>query len=78
MAGDGEADGARFDDAAVGLDRGDTAAGESEAGDFAILDDVDAQRIGAAGIAPGDGVVPGDAAAALIEGAEDRESARCR
>ena len=43
-----------------------------EAGDLAILDDVDAARIGRARIAPGDGIVPRHAAAALQAGADDR------
>ncbi len=43
-----------------------------DAGDLALLDDVDAQRVGPARITPGDGVVPGRAAAPLQRGPEHR------
>ena len=46
----------------------------SNAGDFAILDDVDAATIGGAGKSPDHGVVAGGAAAALEEAAADREA----
>ena len=44
-------------------------------GDLAVLDDVDAEVVGGAGIAPGDRVVPAGAAARLVVGAEDRVAA---
>ena len=47
------------------LDADDAAALAADAGDFAVLDDVDAARVGGAGEAPGDRVVARDAAAAL-------------
>src|SRR5208282_6636406 len=40
-----------------------------ETGRLAILDDVDAEPVGGARVAPGDGVVPGDAAAPLPDAA---------
>ena len=43
-------------------------------GDFAPLEDVDAERIGPACIAPGDGVMAGSAAAPLDEAALNREA----
>ena len=48
------------------------AAVAADAGDLAVLDDVDAARVGAARVAPGDRVVARDAAAPLQRGAEDR------
>ena len=47
----------------------------ADAGDFAILDDVDAERVGAARIAPGHRIMPRRAAARLVIGAEDRIAA---
>ena len=47
---------------------------EDEAGDLAFLDDVDAERVGGAGIAPGDRVVARGAAAPLEQRADDREA----
>ena len=43
-----------------------------DAGHFAILDDVDAERIGGARVAPGDGIVPRRAAAPLQRRAQHR------
>ena len=54
-----------------GLDAGDRAVRAAhEAQHLAVLDDVDAQRIGAARVAPGDRIVARDAAAALQGGAD--------
>ncbi len=64
----------RRDEAARGLDAGDRAAVDANAGDFALLDDVDAERIGGARIAPGDGVVAHGAAARLQQAAHDRKA----
>ena len=55
-----------------GLDALHPAVLDAEAGDLAVLDDVDAAGVGAASIAPGDRVVAGHAAAALQRGAEHR------
>jgi hypothetical protein len=63
------------DRAARGLEARDLAAIAVDADDLAILDDVDAHLVGAARIAPGDGVVPARAAARLVIGAEDRIAA---
>ena len=73
MAGRGNADARRADEAAGGLDAADRAVGVApDAGDLAVLDDVDAQRVGGARIAPGDRIVARGAAAALQGGAEHR------
>ena len=60
------------DRASGGLHALDLARPGTNAGHFAVLDDVDALRIGAAGVAPGDRVVTRRAAAPLQGGAEDR------
>ena len=78
MAGDGDGDLLGADGAARGLDAGDAAVLDPETGDFAVLDDVDAARIGRAREAPGDGIVARHAAAALQAGADDRDSAPSR
>ncbi len=73
MAGGGDADLGRPDQAAGGLDRLDRAGGvAADAGDFAVLQDVDAEVVGRAGIAPGHRVVPRRAAAPLQGRAQDR------
>ena len=59
-------------------DADDAVAVAQEAGDLAILDDVDAAPVGAARIAPGDGVVAGGAGARLHQPADDREARRAR
>ena len=63
------------DGAARRLETGDAPAVARDAGDLAVLDDVDAERVGAARIAPGHGVVAAGAAARLVVGAEDRIAA---
>src|SRR3546814_7053518 len=60
------------DEALAGLDALDPAVGDAEARHLAVLDDVDAAGIGAAGEAPGDRVVARGAAAPLQRG--DRKS----
>ena len=65
MAGDRDADALRLDGAARGFDALDPAVIDDEAGDLAILDDVDAALVGGAGIAPGNRVVARGAAAPL-------------
>ena len=62
--------------AARGRDAGDAVAVAQEAGDLAILDDVDAAPVGAARIAPGDRIVAGGAGAPLHQAADDREACR--
>ncbi len=62
------------DEAAAGFDTGDHAVFADDAGDLAILDQVDAAHVGSPRIAPGDGVMAGRAAAALQQAAEDREA----
>ena len=59
----------------VGLDADDPVALAPDAGHLAVLDDVDAHRVGAARVAPGDRIVPRGAAAPLQRRAEDRDSA---
>ena len=61
-----------IDAAARGLDASDLAALDDEAGDFALLDDIDAMAVGRARIAPGDGVVARGAGAWLMDRAVDR------
>ena len=48
-----------------------------EAGDFAVLQDIDTEAVGAARKAPGDRIMAGRSAAALQEGTQDGIS-RCR
>ena len=63
----------RADQAARGLERLHGAVRvAADAGDLAVLDDVDAERVGRARIAPGDRVVPRRAAAALQRRAHHR------
>jgi hypothetical protein len=64
-AGDRHADLAGGDGAAGGLDPADAAVLDAEAGDLAVLDQIDAAPVGAAGEAPGDRVVARGAGAAL-------------
>ena len=71
---DAGADLFRADEAARGFDPEACAVLDAEAGDFAILDDVDAALVGGAGIAPGDGVMAHGAAAMLGEAALDRKA----
>ena len=63
----------RADRAARGLHAFDDAAFDIDAGDFAILDDIDATLIGPTGIAPCDGIMSGRAAARMQQTAVDRE-----
>ncbi len=72
VTGHHDADLVRLDASAGGLHAGDAAVVAANAGDFAVLDDVHAVRIGAAGHAPGDRVVTGGAGARLVGGAHDR------
>src|SRR5574337_1992630 len=66
MAGRGDRDLLGADDAATGLHRlHPSSTTAADGGDLAILDDVDAERVGGAGVAPGHRVVPGGARAAL-------------
>ena len=62
------------DEAAGRVDPEHAAVLDPDAGDLAVLHDVDAARIGSAGVAPGDGIVPHRAAAPLQEPAMDREA----
>ena len=72
MPGGDDADLAGLDEAHRCLDADHLAALAADAGDFAVLDDVDAACAGGAGEAPGDRVVAGGAAAALQGAAHDR------
>src|ERR1700677_1010362 len=74
MAGGGERELARADEAPCGLDADDAAVVRADSCDCATLDDVDTARIGAARIAPGDRIVTRGAAARLIEAAVDRKA----
>src|SRR5258705_6296463 len=56
------------------LDAGDAAIGDANTGDFTVLDDVDTELVGRAGIAPDHGIVTGGAAAPLQQAAADRKS----
>ena len=58
----------------VGLDASDAALLDAEAGHLAILDDVDAARVGGAGIAPDHRVVAHRAAARLHQPAANRKA----
>ena len=78
VAGDRHADLAGADLAARRLDAGDAAVLADEAGDLAVLDDVDAAPVGGAGVAPDDRVVPRGAAAALQQAAHGSGSGHCR
>ena len=69
MPGDRHADRLGPDFALCRLDPDAGAVLHDKAGHFAILDDVDAERIGGARIAPGDGVVARGAAAGLPDAA---------
>ncbi len=74
-AGHRHADLAGADRAARCLDAGHLAVGVArEAGHLAVLDDVDAERVGRMGIAPDDGVVARRAAAPLQQAALDRKA----
>src|SRR3546814_19085367 len=73
VAGDRPAGPAAGDVAAAGADRGDPVAGALEAGHLAVLDDVDAQPVGAAREAPGERVMACRAAARLPPATEARE-----
>ena len=75
MTGGGESEFAGADEAARRLDAGDGPRGvAADRGDLAMLDDVDARRVRAARVAPGDGVVTRRAAARLIKAAFDRKA----
>ncbi len=74
VTGDRQSDFAGHDRAAAGLHPDNRAAFALDPGHLAILDDVDAARIGAARIAPSDRVVPGGAAARLQQRAIDGKS----
>ena len=74
MPGDGESELARLDEALRRFDAGNRTVLDPDAGDFALLDDVDAAGIRRAGVAPGDGVVPHRPAARLQQPAVDREA----
>ena len=69
VTGDGEADLGRANGAALCLDADDPLSVAQEARHFALLDDVDAEAVGGAGITPGDRVVAGGAGAGLEDGA---------
>src|SRR3546814_7849485 len=64
------------DRAEAGLHAAYVAVLDDEAFNLAVLDDVDAQRRCRAGVAPGDGVMPGRASAWLVQAAENRKARR--
>ena len=70
MPGHGEADGIGRDEAASGLDAGHAMSVAPDAGDLAVLDDVDTGFRGRARVAPGDRIVAHGAATPLQEPAE--------
>src|SRR5262249_18003912 len=70
--GRGVDDDAAVDRPAVGNDPGDAAVGPVNAGDLGGGVDLDAVPVGAAGVAPDDGVVADDAAGRVVEAGEDR------
>ncbi len=73
MPGRDDADPLRLDGSATGLDGLDGAiGGAAEAGHFAILDDIDAERVSRSGIAPGHRIMPRHAAAPLQRRTEHR------
>ncbi len=72
MPGRDDADPLGADEAPGGLDPGDAVTLAADARDLAVLDHVHAQAIGRTGVAPGHGVVPGRAAAALEGGTQHR------
>jgi hypothetical protein len=74
VARNGEADLARADKAARCLDPHDAPLLDADAGHFAILDDIDATRVGATGIAPSHGVMTHCAAAPLQQSAANGEA----
>ena len=74
IAGHSHADFLGADRAAVGLDADHAAVAHVDAGDFAVLDQVDPASVGTAGKAPGHRVVAGRACARLLEAAVDREA----
>src|SRR5688572_31792323 len=74
MPGDRDANFLSRDEAACALDSGYRAAIDANAGDFALLDDVDAARVRCARIAPGDRVVPHRTPAWLQQPTQDREA----
>ena len=74
MAGDGQAEGAAFDPATAGFDGGKAAVFGHESRDLTVLDDIDAERAAGAGIAPDDGIVPGDPCPGLVDRAENRKA----
>ena len=72
MPRDHDADLLRGDGALGGLHPGHPAAVHVDAGDFAVLDDVDAARVRRTRVAPGDGIVACIAAPPLQGAAHDR------
>src|SRR5262249_15065763 len=71
-AGGGVDHGARRDVAAVGGDAGDAAVVAADGGDLGGRVDLHAEAVGAAGVAPDDGVVADDAAGRVVEAGEGR------
>ena len=63
------------DGATRGFEAGHLSTVAVDAGDFTVLNDVDAQRVRTARITPGHRIVTGRAAARLVIGAEDRVAA---
>jgi hypothetical protein len=56
------------------LDASHHAVFAANAGDFAVLDEIDAEAIGGAGIAPGDGIMARRTATLLQQAAHDRKT----
>jgi hypothetical protein len=76
VTGHSQADLAGTDPALRRFDADDSFAVVHKAGHLAVLDDVNAVGVRSAGIAPGNGVMPCRAGAALEDGAMDGEAGR--
>ena len=77
MSSDGTGGLFRIDRTACGHDAGDLVAVLDEAGDFAILDDINTELVGRTGIGPYHRVVARGSRAALHQAANDRKPRRC-
>jgi hypothetical protein len=74
VSGDGESELRRANEASRRVDARHCAALDADSGDFALLDDVDAQRVGGARVAPRDRIVAHGPAARLQQAAVNRKA----